>query len=183
MLTVTTPPGLFPQLCRGLLGHCRARKGTHLGHEDLFLQLGRGMDRRAPGVSQEPGQARRCSVVLSARRTRNPRGTAPSHLQAVGLAQCEGRLSSPGPNLSLARLLLPPAALLPGTEQVGHPGTASQRAPAAADAHGQHSLPGAKELLTASHGLSHSGPQLRTPSSEGLGGNKTAFLAPDLLSF
>lgn len=177
-----SPPGLFPQLCRGCWSHCRGRaRGTHLGHEDLFLQLGRGDGSKAPGASPGPGRpgaVQWCpapGVPGSA-----PAGTNTFTPAGQGLAQCGTALSRartcPRPDSFTLHL-----ALLPWTEQVGHPGTPAKRVPAATDAHGQHSLPGSQGLLTASHGLSHSGPQLRAPSSEGLGGNKTHW--PQSVSF
>lgn len=168
---MTTPSGpQFPQLCRG-----RAR-GTHLGHEDLFLQLGRWDGSKGTERLQEPwaGQA---LFSGAQRQAHQGQPHAEQHLHTcrpVGLTQCRPALS-PGPNLSLARLLPPSCSSAAWTESRsaiwGH-------RPAGPSSHG-HSWAAqparSQGLLTASHGPSHSGPRLLAPSSEGLGGDKTAF--------
>lgn len=89
----------FPQLCRGLLGHCRGRaRGTHLGHEDLFLQLGRGDGSKGAERLQEP-RAGQALFSGAQRQAHQGQPHAEQHLHTcrpVGLAQC-GASSQPGP--------------------------------------------------------------------------------------
>lgn len=104
-----------------------------------------GMDRRAPSVSRSPGQARRCSVVPSARRTRvsptrNSTFTPAGRWGSLSVGQLSARARTcPWPDS-----FHPPAALLPGL-RAGRPfGGTGQQVPAATDTRGQRSLPGAK---------------------------------------